>query len=541
MPIERKPFAAALAIAMLTFAASLSFAAGPNGAAPGAFDASANPGAALDAMAQQKFGATLSAAERKLVHAAPLRDVPWVGPDDDPDSAANNVAHAENWGAARTVRAELIEWLVSDPHTSPLVHPSGLALAGARTAGSLDLSYATVDKPLTLIRCFIPDGINLLSAHLQDITVRRSRTGPVFGNLAIVHGDASFLMGAFGPVSFMRARIDGTLDLTGARIANADEDAVNLVEANVGGDVLFHDGFTADGIVYARLAKIGHDLSFHDAEFSGNGELDAERATIDGTFYWVGVKHTDKTVLDLEDAHAGAIWDDEESWPAPGNLVLNGFVYGDIAGGPSDGPSRLRWLALQPPEYHSQPFRQLATVLSAMGRDDGAIQVRIAKEIAQRRFGHESLAQRAWSVIMQVTIGFGYVPLRALWWIAGFVGLGTILFGWGYRMRIITPTEEAAYREFVASGEAPPHYPVFNPLVYSLENFLPVVELHQDKYWRPNPRHRVPGRATRSGEPRGPSAIPSRLLRCYLWLHILAGWTITPLLFAGLSGLVRPD
>ena len=26
-----------------------------------------------------------------------------------------------------------------------------------------------------------------------------------------------------------------------------------------------------------------------------------------------------------------------------------------------------------------------------MGRDDGAIQVRIAKEIAQRRFGHESL------------------------------------------------------------------------------------------------------------------------------------------------------
>jgi hypothetical protein len=116
-----------------------------------------------------------------------------------------------------------------------------------------------------------------------------------------------------------------------------------------------------------------------------------------------------------------------------------------------------------------------------------------------------------------------------------------ILFAWGYRMRIITPTEEAAYREFVATGEAPPHYPVFNPLVYSLENFLPVVELHQDKYWRPNPRHRVSGRTTRTGEPRDPSSVPSRLLRWYLWLHILAGWTITPLLFAGLSGLVRPD
>jgi hypothetical protein len=538
----RKIVTAAIAIALLTLAASPLFAAEANRAeADAAPDEAASPGVTLEMMAQQKFGGALSAAERKLLHAAPMRDVPWFGPSDDPDNASNDTAHAENWGTERTVRAEMVAWLLSDPSASRFVHPSGLALAGARIAGSLDLSYATVDKPLTLIRCYVPDGINLLSAHLQDITVRRSRAGPVFGNLANIHGDASFMSGDFGPVSFLRARIDGSLELTGARILGAGEDSVNLVEANVAGDALFHDGFTTDGIVYARLAKIGHDLSFHGVEFKGDGQLDAERATIDGTFYWVDVKHTTKTVLDLEDAHAGAIWDDESSWPAPGSLIVNGFVYGDIAGGPSDGTSRLRWLGLQPPEYHPQPYRQLAKVLSEMGRDDGAIQVRIAKEVAQRRLGHESLAQRAWSLVMQSTIGFGYVPLRALWWIAGFVGLGTILFGWGYRMRIITPTEEAAYREFVATGEAPPHYPVFNPIVYSLENFLPVVELHQDKYWRPNPRHSVSGRTTRAGEPRDPTSIPSRLLRWYLWLHILAGWTITPLLFAGLSGLVRPD
>jgi hypothetical protein len=525
---------------MLAFA-SPSLGAETNRTNSGASDISTNPAAALDAMAQQKFGASISAAERKLLHAAPLRDVPWFGPNDDPDTAANDPAHAENWGADRTVRADFIVWLVSDPRPSQLIHPSGLALAGARITGNLDLSYATVDKPLTLIRCYVPDGINLLSAHLQEITVRRSRTGPVFGDISTIHGDATFILGDYGPLSFVRARIDGTLDLTGARILDAGHDTVNLVEANVAGDVLFHDGFTTDGIVYARLAKIGHDFSFHGAEFTGDGELDAERTIIDGTFYWVDVKHTPTTTLDLEDAHAGAIWDDEASWPASGNLMINNFVYGDIAGGPSDGPSRLRWLALQPPEYHSQPFRQLATVLNQMGRDDGAVQVRIAKEIAQRRFGHESQPQRMWSLMLQYTIGFGYQPLRALWWIAGFVGLGTILFAWGYRMRIITPTEEAAYREFVTSGDAPPHYPVFNPFVYSLENFLPVVELHQDKYWRPNVRHRVQGKAKRDGEARDASPLPSRLLRYYMWVHILAGWTITPLLFAGLSGLVRPD
>ena len=159
---------------------------------------------------------------------------------------------------------------------------------------------------------------------------------------------------------------------------------------------------------------------------------------------------------------------------------------------------------MQPPEYHPQPYRQLAKVLGEMGRDDGAIQVRIAKEIAQRRFGHETTPQRAWSLILQYTIGFGYLPLRALWWIAGFVGLGTLLFGWGYRMRIITPTEEPAYREFVASGEAPPHYPVFNPLVYSLENFLPVVDSTRTNTGAPT-------RATRC--PPNPGAGASRATR----------------------------
>ena len=499
------------------------------------------PGTTLELMAQQKFGGGLSAAERKLVHFAPMRDVPWFGPSDSPDDPGNDAAHAEKWGSERTVRAEFVEWLLTDAHASQLIHPSGLALAAARITGNLDLSYDIVERPLTLIRCYVPEGINLMSAQLQEITLRHSRTGPIFANGTTIHGDAAFMTGDSGPISLMRARIDGTLDLTGSRILGAGEDSVNLVEANVGGDVLFHDGFVTDGIVYARLARIGHDLSFHDVEFQGDGQLDAERATISGTFYWVEVKHTPKTVLDLENAHAGAIWDDEASWPAPGNLHINGFVYDEIAGGPADADARLRWLALRPPEWHPQPFRQLAKALGEMGHDEGAIQVRIAKEIDQRRFGNESMLQRAWSLIMQYTIGFGYKPLRALWWIAGFVAIGTILFAWGYRMRVITPTEESAYREFVANGEAPPHYPVFNPFVYSLENFLPVVELHQDKFWRPNPRHLVSGRTTRSGRMQDPSSLPSRMLRAYLWLHILAGWTITPLLFAGLSGLVRPD
>ena len=535
---HRNPLVAAIAIAFLLCAQSPSRAAALPAAAP---DSSESRDSPLETMAQRKFGAALTLAERKLLHAASKRALAWLGPDDDPDSHANDTTLADHWGPERTVRADIISWLASDAEASRLVHPSGLGFAGARIDGKLDLSYATVDKPITMVKCYMPDGIDLSSAHLEDFAVRRSRTGSIDGDMSVTHRDLTFQMGDYGAMSFTRATIGGALDLSGARIMDGGADTINLVEANVGGDVLFQEHFTTNGTVDARLAKIGHDLSFHDAVLEGDGGLTAERAKIDGTLYWVEVKHTPKTTLDLENTHAGAIWDDEASWPAPGNLIVSGFVYGEIAGGPSDAAARLQWLALQPSGYRPQPYRQLAKVLSETGREEGATDVRIAKEIALRQHGQLNWFQRAWNMMLEVTIGFGYRPLRALWWISGFVVLGTILFGWGYYLRIITPTEESAYREFVATGDAPPHYPIFNPFIYSLENFLPVVELHQDRYWRPNPRHAVSGRVTRWTGPVDSSSLPSRFLRWYLWIHILAGWTITPLLFAGLSGLVRPD
>ena len=165
----------------------------------------------------------------------------------------------------------------------------------------------------------------------------------------------------------------------------------------------------------------------------------------------------------------------------------------------------------------------------------------IAKEEVVRHDAGLGRMERAWNLMLDVTIGYGYRPLRALWWIAGFVIVGTVLFGLAYRARIVTPTDEAAYRVFVESGVAPPHYPPFHAFVYALENFLPVVELYQGEYWRPNPLHGTKGRSRILAREFDFGLVPGRLLRWYLWFHILAGWTLTPLLFAGLSGLVRPD
>ncbi|HKM99974.1 MAG TPA: hypothetical protein VJX23_05625 [Candidatus Binataceae bacterium] len=507
-----------------------------------AADAAEQSGAALQKLAEQKFG-PLSRAEQLMLRGATGRDLVWLGPNNDPKSPENDLTQADKWRPERTVRAEVIRWLASDPEAVRYVHPSGPGFTGARIAGTVDLSYLEVPKPITMLRCYIPGGVDLSNAHLQSIDLRRSVTGPINGDSAQIDGDATMLLGHYGPISLFRARIAGNLDFIGAHVSNPGQDSISAMEATVGGDASFHEGFTTDGVVNFEFAKIGHSLSFNDAHFEGDGDngLNAERATVAGLLYWVNITHTARTILDLSNASAGGLGDDAASWPAQGNLDVDGFVYGSIVDGPTDADSRLRWLALQTPGYKPQPYQQLARVLATDGNDSGATDVLIAQREAQRRFGNLSRSERWWNMMLEVTIGYGFRPLRAIWWMMAFVLLGAALFGTGYRLRIVTPTEADAYNRFVETGVAPSHYPPFNALVYSLENFLPVVELHQGQYWRPNPRHSARGKIRTGQDDFDPGVIPSTLLRWYLWVHILAGWTLTPLLFVGLSGLIRPD
>jgi hypothetical protein len=128
-----------------------------------------------------------------------------------------------------------------------------------------------------------------------------------------------------------------------------------------------------------------------------------------------------------------------------------------------------------------------------------------------------------------LTIDYGYQPLRALWWIAAFVALGTYTFRQGYRMGLVIPSDHEAYETFKDNHNPPAGYQPFNSFVYSLENFVPLIELHQAGYWLPYPENSQQQNTKHSG----------RMLRWYLWLHILIGWIFTSILVAGLAGLIR--
>ena len=132
--------------------------------------------------------------------------------------------------------------------------------------------------------------------------------------------------------------------------------------------------------------------------------------------------------------------------------------------------------------------------------------------------------------------GYGYRPWRALTLSVLVVVLGTVIFWLGHERKII---RERKLPELTSPGiETLPelgliNYPEFNALVYSLDVFVPTVDLGQEDYWLPTSAKSTDGSEVVT-EP-----VSVRLLRCYMWTHIISGWILTPLLALSLKGMFK--
>ena len=158
----------AIAFVMCMFATAVHIAAAAPVPPSITHDPQVIAGAALEQMARANFG-DLSAAELQFVRHAPYRDLVWSSPSSDPDNPVNDAVKATSWGKERTIRADLIRWILCDAEAAKYVHPSGIGIAGARIAGIFDLSYETVTLPITLLDCAIPDGLDLSFSHLASM------------------------------------------------------------------------------------------------------------------------------------------------------------------------------------------------------------------------------------------------------------------------------------------------------------------------------------------------------------------------------------
>lgn len=248
--------------------------------------------------------------------------------------------------------------------------------------------------------------------------------------------------------------------------------------------------------------------------------------------------------VDLRWARVGTIWDDADTWPQAGNIWLDHFQYHHIHhGAPTDVKRRLEWLRRQPEEtgqpFNPQPYEQCAAVLKKMGDESAARQILIAKEEdrAERDWNSMNGPARVWHGLLGSTIAHGYEPWRVWKPMLGIIVLGAVLFFAGRWCSLMQPTSDRAFRTDGNEWKTQrSDYPTFNAIVYSLDEFLPIINLRQGDHWIPNASDAVNDREGFWGFVLRRMA---GLLRLYLWCHILAGWVLSTLFVASVTGIIR--
>jgi hypothetical protein len=334
---------------------------------------------------------------------------------------------------------------------------------------------------------------------------------------------------AEGQVILQGTQIDGDLDCQYGTFKNppqanvlSSDRALISQNAMIKGNVLLRFGFAAEGQVNLLGTQVGGDLEFDDASLRS---VVITRATVKRALFWRNIKNPREAELNLQDASAGSLVDEEKSWPTTtGKLALDGFTYGRFAGEQKDSQSRLRWLGLQQ-SFSRQPYRQLARVLREEGDDDGARRVLYEMEKRKHQDGKRGWPARLWNPVFRWTIGYGIYPRQAVWGLLLLVALGWGFYRYGYFAGAIAPTNKETYCELRDKNRLFPHYQRFYALVYSAENSFPLVNLGQKELWTPDP--------SRYGF--------ASFLRIFRWVQVLLGWVLATFFVAGVTGVARKE
>jgi hypothetical protein len=313
-----------------------------------------------------------------------------------------------------------------------------VVLRGAQVGGDLDLTGA---------RLAHPGGIALSGSRMRV-------DGDVIGNDLCVRGE----------LRVPGAAVMGTLRLWDARLSNPGGTALRAHGLDVAGSIHLAGGTRVEGRVSLTSVRSGGRISLRDAHLAAPGATALSMRQTQARETDLCTAHTPDGLVDLRHATLGVIQDDPATWPA--DLLLDGLRY-DRFETPLPAPQRLLWLRRDRSGYVPQPFEQLALAYRALGHEDEARTVLLAKE----RVRHRALPwyARLWGAVQDATVGYGYRPTRAGAWLLGLLAVGSTVFA-----------ARPATRNHDAGTEI-----VFSPVIFTLDHLLPVVGFGQGAAFTP--------------------------------------------------------
>ena len=343
-----------------------------------------------------------------------------------------------------------------------LSNPGGVALDFDRaTAGTVHAAGLVCEGQCSFVGTRVSLDIDLRGARLSGPAAQPA----LVGERASVDGDLILSQSHVqGEVSLRAIHVGQRVLLVNAELADPGRVALRLSRAHVAADV-FCNGMTCTGTVRASGATIGGHFSLDDVRISGTGNAALDAPALNADELSLQFAEAPAGLLDLRHARVRLLRDSPARWPA--SLRTDGLAY-QVLEPRMPARDRLRWLARDPDGYQPQPYQQLAAHYTAIGQASQALAVLHESERIQRRA--MTLLGRAWGLLQDITVGYGYKPWRALTWLIVLIVTGSLVY------QFWPPPP-------FPTGSAP--VPHFNSVVYTIDLLLPVVDLGQKHAFNP--------------------------------------------------------
>ena len=319
-----------------------------------------------------------------------------------------------------------------------------------------------------------------------------------------VRGIALFSDAVFeGPVNFDTADIAGNCEANGAKFQNQEQEA-SFNAIKVGNSAFFRKAIF-EGPVNFVTADIAGNFEADEAKFQNQEkEADFHGMKVRGRAFFSNAVF--EGPVNFSDADFA--WLDLSSpfWPkVAAQFHMGGMSYKYICAVPGrnepESHKALLKLANQS-TYTADVYSNLEEFFLRQGYRGDADRAFIA---GKRRERKENLHGVSWvgSWLLDWLVGYGRRPWQAGIPCAVLVALGCVLF---------SPKKMEPQKLEDASR-------VYSRFWYSLNLFLPVVDLQAGKVWKPK--------------------ADQTFLRNYMRVHIMLGWILVSLVLAALTGLIK--
>lgn len=306
---------------------------------------------------------------------------------------------------------------------------------------------------------------------------------------ARVNGYALFREVVFeGPTSFLNMTVAKTFDVEGAHFRSKEH------------SVRF-DGMKIEGNAFFRNTTFDGPAAFLGTNISGS--LEAKGAKFNAA----------RESASFEDLKADTILFTGASFA--GQPYFSGMSYRRIDAGSWD---KLLDLITQS-VYGADVYAGLEAMAYRDGYPDRGKQIYIAQ---RRRERSEHLSGVSWvgNFLLDVLVGYGRRPWLAFVYGAVIVAFGCFVFrrrGMVLKKPELQKEEQQTER---TTEQAPEEKPLkYTPFWYSLDLFLPFVDLQVDSLWVPDQRR--------------------RFARHYMYVHTILGWVMIPVGLAALTGIIK--